>query len=501
KHGEYDYDKKQINWSVGVNYNREKISKLIVEDSSPEGLKLIDGSIKVMKLELNAGGKGKEVSEFKNFTVEKITVNGKPGMRIIFNEAISSAYKITYSTVDEDGLIAKEYTNKAVVSGTKKPSTLTAKVPVLHGDEYTEKRAVQEGDLINWTVNYNFAQSKLTDATLVDKPSANTLVLKDSFHVFKAVSNVNKPGEFIKGEGLSTSLYDVKLSDDGSFKLKFKKEINEAYMIQYQSYINDVDGSYIENTAYATSKQISNEKNPSKESIQVVLSSASGSGSGETGAVTLKKVDAFNPEQTLEGTEFTIWILDNEGNKRLPVKTIQTDANGEATFENLLYKDYIIVEDQATEGYKVNVDNEIPVTVDSDSKELVITNDPTNPTGQLIITKVSAKDDSVFLPGAVFKLVDQNGKTVLKDITTGDDGSIEVEVPLTLETDENHKPLSLSNDFVLIETKAPKGYKLSKKEYAVTIKYTETTELTIANKELPTITSPNTEENNNHNNN
>lgn len=283
KSGSYDYVKKQFNWTLGVNYNKEKVNKLVIKDVSPEGLKPLLDSFKVVKLNLANGGVGTDAGEFKNFTVVEKVIDGKPGFVLTFNEPISSAYKITYSSIDEDGVISKEYNNKASVEGTKKSSELTAKVPVTHGGELTSKRGVQDGDVIKWTVAFNMSQSNLTNATLIDTPTENTFVLEDSFKVFKATPTSD--GKFQKGEEIAKSFYTVKIKDNGSFELKFNKDIKEAYYIEYDSYINAADGEFVANTAYAKSNEVTSDKSPSKESIKVVLTTSEGSGSGKTGFI------------------------------------------------------------------------------------------------------------------------------------------------------------------------------------------------------------------------
>ncbi|GEK33725.1 collagen binding domain-containing protein [Kurthia sibirica] len=433
KSGDYDYSKKVFKWTLGINYNQESIAQLVVTDSSPQDLITDLNSFKIVKLDLTAGGVGVEAGEFTNFTVVAEQINGHAGFRLIFNEAISSAYKITYEAKDEDEIIIKEYTNNATVTGPKTPSKLTAKIPVLHGDEYAIKHGKQDGDVINWSVDFNFAQSSLTHASLIDKPSDNQFILQESFHVYFAEPSSTKKGEFVKGDELSPTLYDILMNDDGSFRLKFKQDIHEGYFIEYQSYINAPTGAIIENKVYAQSDQAGTETNPSSEKITVVLTNSGGTASGETGAVTIKKVDAITPDKVLKDAVFTIWNVDSDGNKRFALKTLKTNDAGEVTFDQLLYKDYIIVEDKAPDGYKVNVNAQSTVTVNQDSQELTVKNMPLNTAGQLAIKKVDAKDATKLLAGAEFKLMNIGNKVVIDKIVTDEEGTALVDVPLVIE--------------------------------------------------------------------
>lgn len=485
KSGDYDYAEKVFTWKMGVNYNKEKVNELVVTDSSPEGLVADLNSIKIFKLDLSSGGEGVHVgAPFEDFTKEAIDVGGKPGFKITFDVPIEDAYQIIYEARDEDGVIEGEYNNIATVEGTKNSSELTAKVPVTHGGELAVKSGQQDDDLINWSVRFNFSQSTLTDAMLVDQPSENQFVLVDSFHVYKAVPT--SEGKFKKGDELSPTLYTVTIAEDGSFKLEFKEEIDEGYYIEYQSYINTPTGDIIGNIAWAEALQTNSKEKPTSEKVKVVLTNSSASGSGETGSITLYKVDAFNPEKFLPGTEFKLWTANKDDNKQFELKTVITDEEGKVVFDKLLYKKYIIEETAATEGYKITLSGEKQVVVNkaTENPEITIKNERVNPLGHLAITKVSAEDTTLLLPGAVFNLLDSEGNIVLTDLVTNSEGKIEVDVPLNIEVDENGDPISIANNFTLVETAGPKGYELAKEEWPITISYEELTEITVENTEI-----------------
>lgn len=89
------------------------------------------------------------------------------------------------------------------------------------------------------------------------------------------------------------------------------------------------------------------------------------------------------------------------------------------------------------------------------------------------------------MPGAEFKLVDSDGKTIVESIVTDKDGKVTVDVPLVIKKGEDGKPISLSNEFKLIETKAPAGHELATEEIPVEIVYGKVTNVTVSNEATP----------------
>ncbi|WP_275940643.1 SpaA isopeptide-forming pilin-related protein, partial [Bacillus sp. EE-W1] len=121
-------------------------------------------------------------------------------------------------------------------------------------------------------------------------------------------------------------------------------------------------------------------------------------------------------------------------------------------FENLVPGKYTLEETKAPEGYKaVEVTVEVNVVANEVVKQEVMNE---KVTGQFEIVKVDANDKAKVLSGAEF--------TVYKD------GKMVAE----LKTDENGKVMSPKlplGEYTVKETKAPEGYKLSNKEWKVTI--------------------------------
>ncbi|PFB75645.1 MSCRAMM family protein, partial [Bacillus thuringiensis] len=129
-----------------------------------------------------------------------------------------------------------------------------------------------------------------------------------------------------------------------------------------------------------------------------------------------------------------------------------TNKDGVVKFESLVPGKYTLEETKAPEGYKAL---EVTVEVNVVANEVVkqeVTNEKV--TGQFEIVKVDAEDKTKLLSGAEFEVY-KDGKKVAE-----------------LKTDESGKVMSPKlplGEYTVKETKAPAGYKLSNKEWKVTI--------------------------------
>ncbi|WP_071716307.1 SpaA isopeptide-forming pilin-related protein, partial [Bacillus sp. N35-10-4] len=167
----------------------------------------------------------------------------------------------------------------------------------------------------------------------------------------------------------------------------------------------------------------------------------------ELGSLQVIKKDAESGK-VLEGAEFR---LKNE-NGQVVGETKTTNKDGVVKFENLVPGKYTLEETKAPEGYKAV---EVTVEVNIVANEVVkqeVTNEKV--TGQFEVVKVDANDKTKLLSGAEFAVY-KDGKKVAE-----------------LKTDESGKVISPKlplGEYTVKETKAPEGYKLSNKEWKVTI--------------------------------
>ncbi|MFB5689585.1 SpaA isopeptide-forming pilin-related protein [Bacillus cereus] len=161
-----------------------------------------------------------------------------------------------------------------------------------------------------------------------------------------------------------------------------------------------------------------------------------------TGKVKIKKVDSNNDNKKLEGAKFKI-----EDSKGKIVGELVTNEEGEAISKDLPIGNYTLVEKEAPKGYELLKDN-ITVKIEKDAVvEIKIGNKKLpDPTGQFEIEKVDDMDSELKLKGAVFQVLDKEGKEVSR-----------------LITDEKGKVISsqlVLGKYTIKEIKAPNGYML-----------------------------------------
>ena len=157
----------------------------------------------------------------------------------------------------------------------------------------------------------------------------------------------------------------------------------------------------------------------------------------------------------------------------MEIDTFETDANGSFTLpEKLEHGSYYLHETKAPEGYLLGVED-IPFVVDQEfdwENPLSITYPDAPAKGKIRVTKTDKETDKPIPSGAEFTV------TAAEDITTPD-GTIRTEkgtVVATLTTDEKGKAETEAlylGKYVIKETKAPNGYLLNPKEFAVTLEY------------------------------
>jgi LPXTG-motif cell wall-anchored protein len=377
KFGSYNASTKELAWTLGVNYNSKTVAESVVVDILKSGQTLVPGSLKVYTMNVAKNGdptKGVEVNSSK-YTY---SVSATNELKVSFKDSIHSAYYIDFHTSLEGQVIGTSIENKAnLYDGIKKASKdLNASVTIPHGDEYLLKDGAQKGDKIDWSIQINSGQSTVKNAVIKDTPSANQILLQDSFHLYP--TSVAENGDITKRypeliQGIDYSL-EIKTDVDGkqSFDLSFAKEISKPYILDYQSLIMANTGDKVTNTVRFSGHNVNEISKDSSKEIIVGVSSGSGSGSGVRGSLMIKKLDAEDNLKTLGDATFALYRLN--GSDRVFMNSLTTDSTGTATFNKLWLGNYVLIETIAPIGYVLDP-TEHPVSVQSSStNQLVITN-------------------------------------------------------------------------------------------------------------------------------
>ncbi|MCQ6306708.1 MSCRAMM family protein [Bacillus cereus] len=160
------------------------------------------------------------------------------------------------------------------------------------------------------------------------------------------------------------------------------------------------------------------------------------------GKMKLVKVDISDKNKKLAGAKFKI-----EDSKGKIVGELVTNEEGEVVSKDLPKGNYTLVEVEAPKGYEL-LKEKITVKVEKDAViEIKIGNKKLpDPTGQFEIEKVDDKDINLKLQGAIFQVLDKEGKEVAR-----------------LTTDEKGKVISsqlVLGKYTIKEIKAPNGYML-----------------------------------------
>ncbi|AFZ89772.1 SpaA isopeptide-forming pilin-related protein [Bacillus velezensis] len=168
------------------------------------------------------------------------------------------------------------------------------------------------------------------------------------------------------------------------------------------------------------------------------------------GSVRLTKEDAEG--RNLEGAVFK--IVDSDG--KTVKEDLVSDKDGKVETSGLAPGHYAFIETKAPNGYVLNTEKvEFTISESAEGKpESTDAGTAVNYKGSVRLTKVDAEGKK--LEGAVFKIVDSDGKTVKEDLVSDKDGKVE-----TSGLAPGH--------YAFIETKAPDGYVLNteKKEFTI----------------------------------
>lgn len=163
-----------------------------------------------------------------------------------------------------------------------------------------------------------------------------------------------------------------------------------------------------------------------------------------TSKVSITKIDS-KTKAGLAGAEFTLY--DNSG-KKITSWTSTTKAH---VIQNLPNGTYTLKETKAPAGYKISKE-ETKFTISDSNRDITVKVENTA-YSKVSIIKIDSKT-KVALAGAEFTLYDNSGKKITSWTSTG----------------KAHVIQNLANGtYTLKETKAPAGYKISKKETKFTI--------------------------------
>lgn len=445
KKGSYDAVKKELTWTVGANYNLYPINQLKITDTWDATHQLVPASVEVHKMKLSTSQNGYSdggVVDPNTYTL--VTTN--QSVSVSFKAPTLEAYYLVYKTKSSNNMLLDHYSNTVTLSdGNQLLKTYTANVTIPYGGAYVNKTATQSGDYVNWKLAINEGQSTIRNARIIDEPSQNQVIVESSIHLYD--TNVQTNGTYSQGSELVRNKdYYVNITTNSTtgkqtMTLTFAKDLTKPYLLAYQTIIDANDQDTLTNTVTLSGWGITTENVKTVSNIVVNVSGGSGTGTGERGMLSLKKVAEGNNQQVLPGVEFKLY--DKTGVKLY--RTGTTDNQGNLQFGGLRYGSYLLKETKAAEGYLVS--SELiagkTVTLDKADNPLTLTNKLDVGSAELVLADLKTK--TKMLPGANYRLVDEKGTILQSNLITDAQGKIHV---------DDLKP----GNYHFIETTAPNGY-------------------------------------------
>ncbi|MEW4371291.1 collagen binding domain-containing protein [Paenibacillus kandeliae] len=369
KEGVYNPVTKEITWTIKANYNNKTLTNAILNDNLQAGQTYVEGSLGVYNMNVlgwwNGVSRGVAVDP-SAYTATTPAVGTDGGaLQVKFNNPINSAYWITFKTTLTGKVIPPTVRNDAVLKGDENSYPWAAVVSIPNGGEYVYKTGVQDNDKVNWTVQINRGQSYVENAKIIDQPTANQILMTDSFHLFSTVpaedGTLTKSTEMVQGTDYKLTVLS---GTPEKFELAFLKPISSAYILEYSTLINANDREKLSNNVQFSGNGITTGTVDTTKEIVVRTSSASGTGSGVVGNLIVHKVDASDDTVSLAGAVFT--LQDAAGNR--PAITKTTDSQGRILFTRLLYGKYNLQEIQAPNGYVADA-TIYPITISSANQQ------------------------------------------------------------------------------------------------------------------------------------
>ena len=237
---------------------------------------------------------------------------------------------------------------------------------VLDKVSWNTQKLVDGGITREYEGRVNAENKPLTNAIVLDKLSTDGMsYVKDSFVVKKgtwAVSSNHKLGLN------NATVVNVPVNFDASQK-SFQVNLgnvaaNEGYSISYKVKIAKTPKNgqqFLNNVTLKADKVTETKNNP------FVYQNAGGEAEGYNYSVKIKKVDS-ETNAALAGASFD--VIRTSTNET--VKSVTTDANGEALIDGLLNTEYKLVETKAPEGYQLNKEAIVVKTTDFNTSKVAL---------------------------------------------------------------------------------------------------------------------------------
>ena len=452
KNGEYNYNTREITWSIIVNKSQTPIKDVEITDLINDGQEYVDNSFSVERI---AGNQDQELTPDiieNGFSYEPTLSSdlGKGGELSYKFGNIKDSYKITFITKvaydsefneNNDKIVKNEVqlktseTNKEI----KSSKTITIKNYLVNKDSVY----VSGNDFITWRININRNNIPLDGMKITDRIPEGLQIDMDSVKLYEVQFDSNGNSISDKNKEVSSKEYTTSYDfDSRDFVLEYLNSTNKSYLLQFDTLVKTPGSSFSNSVKLESNKKIDTSATTSNK-VQFSEDIYGGSASMSTGTIVITKVDK-DTNKVLSGAKFA---LIKDGN-RIQVSE-PTGADGKAIFKRLKFgSEYLIKEIEAPYGYALN-DEDYKFTIEKNQynknvKEYNFSNEKLKKNIELL--KISSNEDPV--KGAEFKLYlasDTNFDNPIKTAISDENGFV------------IFNGVDLGN-YIIKELKAPQGY-------------------------------------------
>ena len=438
----YDYATRRMEWQVAVNRNHLPMNTAVITDTIPEGLILIDDSVKIKV------GSGSAQSVTSGSAVGQYTYESGPsGTHVLtyrFTGELTDQAILTFTTeVMEDQLLspgdkvfvnqAKLTANEITASGVIDTASSTVQNPII------EKNAEYDtgSDYVKWIVPINSNKVFLQSATISDNLQSG-LQLDDSSVTLYRVE-LQQDGSLANPQLVAQTEYSFTYDQSSNnFELTLPENTNDAYQLEFITDIL-VSSLNINNTITFSGSGVTSTQ--SQKNMIVQVDSASAGGAGANGKIVIKKIDD-ETGASLMGAKFRL-----SDSRNSTVAELTTGADGKVSFENLRFKRYFIQEITAPSGYLLSTEiKSFRLSNQDGSREADYTFTDQKALGELIFYKQDTAGNP--LAGAEFTLYNSSGASIGTAMSIGPDGKVKF---------DNLEPGS----YTVKETAPPAGFRSS----------------------------------------
>lgn len=437
----YNYTTRKVRWEIVVNRNLMELNNAVLKDTIPEGMEFLPDSFTVSPSIIEQEDRGLS-SEGNTFTYR-------------FPATINTQYTITFDTiVKEDFLLKQENLNKELIFENK--SDLTAdgfsNKPYSNATATVKNYVIQKesnylngADYIEWSVPINKNYVTLNDIEISDTLQNGLELDVSSVKLYNATTN-SSTGNLIKGEEVLDG-YEINYVGK-KFTLKINGETKTPFILEFVTLITDDNLKKVNNTInFLGSGKTAN----AEVKNLIVAVSEYGTGiSGETGSITITKVDADDQTKVLSGAKFRAYRL-FKGIEKWSKEDI-TNEFGRIEYDELLYKTHYIKEITPPSGYLLNQDI-LALLINKNNKSIDYTLTNKKALGDIKLIKKTNTGSP--LSGAEFTLY-KGDEVVGIPVTSDEDGGVVF---------NGIEP----GIYTVKETKAPNGYNMINDDISVEI--------------------------------